>query len=80
MEMQDEAPEEESHFSDDERLSGSEEQGDISSQQSSYQMAEWRQMTERECEIQLEKNPTDNEARFRLAEIYVTEEKKLDIA
>lgn len=43
-------------------------------------MDEWRQMNERECEIQLEKNPTDNEARFRLAEIYVIEEKNLDVA
>ena len=37
-------------------------------------------MNERECEIQLAKDPTDNEARFRLAEIYVIEEKKLDLA
>ena len=43
-------------------------------------MEEWRQMDEKGCEIQLEKNPTDNEARFRLAEIYVTEEKKLETA
>lgn len=37
-------------------------------------------MNERECEIELEKRPTDNQARFRLAEIYVEEQKKLDIA
>ena len=30
---------------------------------------EWRMMTENECELKLVRNPVDNQARFRLAEV-----------
>lgn len=41
-------------------MSDLEENEEVSSQQSSYHLEEWRQMNERECEIQLEKDPTNN--------------------
>jgi len=37
-------------------------------------------LTEYQCELSLENNPTDNYARMRLAEIYIIEERNLDEA
>ena len=53
---------------------------DQSSQQSSYKYEPWRALNEHESELLLAKNPTDNAVRFRLAEIYIMEMKKLETA
>lgn len=37
-------------------------------------------MTENECEIVLELNPTDNLARFRLAELLIQQNKNIEMA
>lgn len=40
----------------------------------------WRRWSEKECEQNLEVQPTDNRAKFRLAEIYITQARNFPIA
>lgn len=44
------------------------------------QRDKWQSMTGKECELALEKDPVNNYARFRLAELHVTSGQNIDTA